>query len=344
MAKSIKLSSGSLFCGSPITIDVEPETVNVRATFHRVKLEISAALSNDSSFDTYVQSAKAKNNETAYFDVSSALRSVASKFEYEYQLGDRVYPYLTYTLKAYDEYMLDGILHERVGEREYGTRLYALMGEFTEIERYLANATKNVQKFSRKPPIGEICSEDELLLYPTPLASPALLGNVIESGQIVKPQSLDGLSGLHTFNGHSVYVIPPTSDRIQFQFVNRLGVVESISACTKESLSYERTTETDTVFVANKFHPSRRIYSRKGPNIQSYSLSSGSLNLDWADWWVNEFLGCEKGSWVKFDGIWLPCEVIPEETTTVYDKANGNLCSIDFKVRLTLSGGYRNRL
>lgn len=344
MAKSIVLSSGSILCGSPIIISVMPTTVNERSTFHRVKLEISVALSTDSSFETYTQSAKADNGEDVIFDVSSALRSVFSRYVYDYQVEDRTYPYLIYTLKAYDEYMLDGILNEKFGEMEYGARLYALIGQFTEIERYLSAATKGVQKFSRKPSVGEVCAADELLLYPTPLGELALMGTVISTGQVVKAYALSELSGKQIFEGHSVYVIPPSRNRIQFQFVNKLGVVESISAEMRESLSYETTSETDTVSVAGSFRPNRRILSRKGAKQQVYAMSSGVVNQDWADWWVNEFLDCEKGSWVKFDGIWIPCEVIPEDTISVYDKSTNGLCQINFNVRLALTGGFRNRL
>ncbi|MDD3037888.1 hypothetical protein [Bacteroides sp.] len=344
MAKSIVLSSGSLLCGSPIVFSVMPNTINERATFHRVKMEISAALSTDSSFDNYIQSAKAKNGVEVAFDVSSTLRSVASKYVYEYQTTDRVYPYLIYELKVYDEYMIDGILHEKEGVMSYGSTLYAYIGEFTDIERYLSSSSKSVQRFSRKPKLGEVCATDELLLYPTTLLEPALMDSVITTGQKVNVRSLSGLSGVNTFDGHTVYVVPSSSNRIQFQFVNKLGVVESISVEVRKSLSYETITETDTVSVPSAFCPGRRILSRKGTKQQTYAMSTGALNEDWADWWINEFLDCTKGAWVKMEGIWVPCEVIPEDTIIVSDETTGELCTINFTIRLALSGGFRNRL
>lgn len=344
MAKSIVLSSGSLLCGSPIVFNVMPSTISERATFHRVKMEISAALSTDHSLDKYLQSANAKNGVEITFDVSSILRSVASKYVYEYQTEDRTYPYLIYTIKAYDEYMIDGILYEREGEYDYGSRLYALMGEFTDIERYLSNNTKSVQRFSRKPNIGEVCATNELLLYPTALSEPAVMGSVITTGQVVIARSLSGLLGPNTFDGHTIYVIPPSDSRMQFQFVNKLGIVESISADMRKSLSYETTTETDTVSAPSGFNPNRRILSRKGANQQSYEMTSGVVNQDWADWWINEFLDCKRGAWVRLDDFWIPCEVIPAETTKIINEENNELCSVDFTARLALSGGFRNRL
>lgn len=341
MAKSIILSSGSLLCGSPIVLDITPNTVNSRATFHRLKLEVSVALSTDASFEVYKQSEKVQNNQPIHMDISSILRSAASKYVYEYQTADRTYPYLIYTLKAYDEYMIDGILYEKEGEMDYGARLYAFMGKFTEVERYLSNQTKEVRCFSRKPSSGEVCVSDELFLYPTPLVQPLSMGAILSAGPVVKARSLSGLSGMQTFDGHSVYVIPPSANRIQFQFVNKLGIVESISAETREALSYETTTETDVVSVPGSFRPNRRILSRKGNKQQIYAMSSGIVNLDWADWWINEFLDCSQ-AWIKLNGNWFPCEVQPEDSISVYDKANNSMCEILFQVKLSLSGGYRN--
>lgn len=73
-----------------------------------------------------------------------------------------------------------------------------------------------------------------------------------------------------------------------------------------------------------------------------YAMSSGAVDYDWADWWVNEFLDCTKGVWVKMDGIWIPCEVVPEDTIVFSDETTNDLCTINFNVRLALSGGFRN--
>lgn len=344
MAKAISIDSGSLLCGSPIIVAVKSETASSKATFHRVKLLVNVALSTDYKYEKYLISTPAGDDEIIFIDISTVLISVASKFTYECLTADRTYPYIIYTLTAYDEYMIDGILYEKVGERIYGDTLYALMGEFTDVERYLAKTSKTIQHFSRKPSIGEVCATDELLLYPLPLDNPAGVGTVISAGPTVKVNPLSTLSGLQTFYGHSVYVIPSSKARIQFQFVNKLGVVESISAENRESLSYETSIETDVVSAPGGFRPNRRILSRRGPKQQVYEFSSGPVDLDWADWWVNEFLDCKKGTWIKLDKNWLPCEVVSDDTIAVYDKTSSEICSVNFSVRLALSGGFRNRV
>ena len=151
MAQSISIDSGSVLIGSPIEVSVVAESVGSKATFHRVKLNVSAALSTDGQFEDFELSAPVTDGETAIFDISDALRTVAGKFTYSPITAETTYPYLAYTLKAWDEDKIDGILHEKVAERNYGSTMYAIMGAFTDAERYLSNGTKSVTSFSRKP-------------------------------------------------------------------------------------------------------------------------------------------------------------------------------------------------
>ncbi len=343
MAKSISITSGSILCGSPIMVSVTSELAGSKATFHRVKLIVKAALSTDSVWETYECSAPVSDEEVVGIDISSALRSVASKYVYEVQTENRVYPYLLYSMKAYDEYMIEGILYEKVGERDYGSTLYALMGQFTDIERYLAGTSKGISLFSRKPQQGEICATSETLVYPTPFAAPAVVGTVLASGPEAKCYPLSNKSGVQIFGGHSVYVVPDNGNRIQFQFVNKLGVVESISAETYESGRYEGNSEIDTVTAPGSFKPSRRLLSRRYSKQLVFSLSSGAVTLDWADWWINEFLDCSL-AWVKLDDHWIPCQPMVEDAVEMYDKSGNEMCKVLFEVKLSLAGGYRNRM
>ena len=51
MAQSISIDSGSVLIGSPIEVSVQAESVGNKATFHRVKLIVSAALSTDGQYE-----------------------------------------------------------------------------------------------------------------------------------------------------------------------------------------------------------------------------------------------------------------------------------------------------
>lgn len=342
MAKLISLVSGSLFCDNPIVVEVISENVMNNVVFHHVVLEVRAALSSDGVFVSYKSSIPAGNGEAVLFDISSILRSVGAKASYVPTQEDCVYPYMVYELKAYDEYLLDGILYEKQGERDGGGQFYSLIGGFTDIERLLAGDSKSAERFSRKPSVGEVCAESECLLIPQKFHDPISIGSVLESGPTVKAYSLAGLSGLKTFEGHSVYVVPNSPYRMSFQFVNGLGVVESVSAEVRKSKTYEITSKTDVFSGSSSFFPKRRLISRNGNPVLVLKMSSGAVNEDWADWWVNEFLASNRGVWIRLDDIWLPCVVMPEDSITVFDESKNELISINFTVKLSLTGSGKN--
>lgn len=346
MAKSIALVSGSLFCDNPVIVEIVSENAGENVTFHRVILEVRAALSTDNKFVDYRCSVIAENSETVSLDISSVLRSVSKRFVYEPILADKTFPYIVYELKAYDEYMRAGVLYSKQGERSGGGRFYSFIGGFSDVERLLAGNTKDIERFSKKPTFGEVCSASELLVLPAHVSTPLRIGDTISSGPTVNVHSLSGLNGLHSFSGHFVYVLPESSAsrRVSFQFVNSLGVLESISAEMRKKVSYEMTTERYTVTVPSGFKPNGRLTSHKGKPEQVLGLNSGVLNKEWADWWVNEFLACTRGSWIHWEGVWLPCEVIPEENVSLYDESKNELINVSFTVRFSLYGGFRNRL
>lgn len=311
------------------------------ATFHRVKLIVKAALSTDGTEKEYPLSAVAGNGETVEFDISTVLRSAASKYEYEYATSARTYPYLAYTLKAYDEYMLNGILQE-TGEMIYngGTKSYALMGAFTARERYLSGTKRDVTAFTRKPLTGEICAPGELLVYPSANITPLKITDTLTSGPLVNVATLTS-SGAQTYGGRTIYVDPNAKNRMLFQFVNGYGVVETILAETLEEVGSSGTTEVDEVTAPSSFGKPHSSAARRDERKAVYKCSSGYVNKEWAEWWATEFLGGDKWRkggrckcWVYMGGNWLPCTVVPDYDITLYDRSKPGLIHVDFEVRV----------
>ena len=341
MATKIKITSGSLLIGSPIMVSVTASSVGA-STFHRVKLIVKAALSTDGTEKEYPLSAVAGNGEVVEFDISTVLRSAASKYKYEHATSARSYPYLAYTLKAYDEYMLNGILQE-TGEMIYngGTKSYALMGAFTARERHLTSgATRDVTAFTRKPLTGEICAPGELLVYPNANITPLRITDTLTSGPLVNVATLEG-SGAKTYGGRTIYVDPNAKNRMLFQFVNGYGVVETISAEMLEEVGSRGATEVDEVTAPSSFGNPNGSVSRRDERKAVYKCSSGYVNKDWAEWWATEFLGGDKWRkggrckcWVLLGGNWLPCTVVPDDDITLYDRSKPGLIHVDFEVRV----------
>lgn len=341
MATSITISSGSLLIGSPIVVSVGASNVGA-ATFHRVKLIVRAALSSDGEEKEYPLSTNASNGETVQFDISTALRSVASGYEYDLVAAAKEYPYLTYTIEAYDEYMLNGVLYE-TGKFIYnnGAKSYALMGAFTARERILStNGTKDITAFTRKPATDEVCAPGELFVYPEAVATPLAINSTLTAGPKVTVVTLTG-SGAKTYGGRTIYVDPNARDRMLFQFVNGLGVVETISAEMLEEVDSSGTTEVDVVTAPASFNTPRTEVARRDERKAIYKCSSGFVSKEWAEWWATEFLGGDpfrKGGrckcWLLQGGNWFPCTVVPDDDITLYDRTSPGLIHVDFEVRV----------
>lgn len=352
MAQSISIDSGSVLIGSPIEVSVVAESVGSKATFHRVKLIVSAALSTDGQYEDFPLSQPVTDGETAIFDISDALRTVAGKFTYSPITAEYTYPYLAYTLKAWDEYMIDGILHEKVAERNYGSTMYALMGAFTDAERYLSNGTKSVTSFSRKPLKGEVCSQNENVVYSSVPSSEISIHSAISSGPKLNIMSLSDKSGMVSVGERQVYVDTNATNRVQFQFVNGLGVVESISAESLESLETSGTSEITAITASASFKNVNRMSANKSGRRPKYKLSTGAITQEWAEWWHNEFFDqsdnfrrtLAQSCWIKLDEHWWPCEAILEDDTTIYDRTLNGMVRIDFTVHLAIDGLMRPRI
>lgn len=351
MAQSISIDSGSVLIGSPIEVSVVAESVGSKATFHRVKLIVSAALSSDGQYEDFELSAPVTDGETAIFDISDALRTVAGKFAFYPISAEITYPYLAYTMKAWDEYMIDGILHEKVAERSYGSTMYALMGAFTDAERYLSSGTKQVTAFTRKPSKGEVCSQNESVVYPSAPSSPIYISSSISNGPTVKVLSLSGKSGVVSVGGREIYVDPIAKNRFEFQFVNGLGVIESISAESLESVETSGTSELGVITAPASFTGVNRLSVQKSGRRPKYKLSTGYITKEWAEWWHNEFFCTDKfrntlaeSCWINIGGPWFPCVPVLEDDFTLYNRTDNGMVKIDFTVHLAIDGLMKPRI
>lgn len=351
MAQSISIDSGSVLIGSPIEVSVQAESVGSKATFHRVKLIVSAALSTDAVYEDFELSSPVTDGETVTFDISDTLRTVAGNFTFSPISAEMTYPYLAYTLKAWDEYMIDGILSEKVAERVYGSTMYALMGAFTDAERYLSSGTKQVTAFTRKPSKGEVCSQNESVIYPTAPSSPISISSSISNGPTVKVLSLSGKSGIVTVGGREVYVDPNAKNRFEFQFVNGLGVIESISAEALESVETSGTSELGAITAPTSFAGVNRLSVQKSGRRPKYRLSTGAITKEWAEWWHNEFFCSDKfrntlaeNCWMKINGAWFPCVPVLDDDLEFYKRTDNGMLKMDFTVHLAIDGLVNLRL
>ena len=134
MAQSITFNSGSPLIGSPIVYNVVPSTHQSTYTFHRTILTVYAGLETDTDYTAFEFSSPVIGNAAIPFDISSALRAVADKYQYSPTPPTR-YPYIKFRLVARDEWMSQGIVYDNQGYAYYPTQsgyLYAFFGGFTD--------------------------------------------------------------------------------------------------------------------------------------------------------------------------------------------------------------------
>ena len=118
MATIVSSSTTQHFANNPIVVEVIPGNVNEKATFHQIKLSVVVSFDNKGKMFTF--SAPASSTENASFDISSAIRSLTSQYQHETISGltTRYYPYASYILAAWDEYLLDGTVRKSVPSLE----------------------------------------------------------------------------------------------------------------------------------------------------------------------------------------------------------------------------------
>lgn len=246
MATQLRYLSGSDRIGSPLVIRVR--SANITGTspvaFHNLKCDVSVALQtpagdpipSDLAVTTITLSRPVGMGEEVDIDISSALRSVADR--YQYSPAILTAPYVTAmpapvsgasapdykpAISVYDEYMQDGILHTTRDSavtlatlplNDAGTtRMYP--GSYTDLERLLAPRDQNgeawlglntsnprpLSAFTRKPSTPD---DPELV----PLGCTHIYPSSIGSSTAVTP-AVPGLQ--YAVNGTLTATVPEAS-------------------------------------------------------------------------------------------------------------------------------------
>lgn len=334
MAQAIVFDSGSPFVGNPIVYKVTANTVS-GASFHRVVLRVKAALQgagdqDDTGWTPFTFSSPVESGGSVLFDISSALRAVGEKYQYDAVFPSK-YPYIGFSLKAWDEYMIDGVIYENVGiATNDGGR--TLMGGYSEIIRSLLPAETSISSFSGKPTSSpEIVMVGDEIVYANTITTPYTINNITRGATplMYKPTSV----GMKELAGNKFYVIPrKNKERYAVRFINGYGCMETYFLNAPVSKKYSAKTVSYAKTSSAIFNKPSRSFSIKDSNDEEWSFSSGPLDENWQAWFFHEFL-MAKWSWIQVNGDWLPCNLIPDETTVVSDKTKNSLLEIPFYVQ-----------
>ena len=337
MAQGLLIQGASPLVGSPITYRVQAAVISGACAFHRVKLTVTCFLEGvDLASQALTLASPAESGEILYFDISSALRAVADKYEYTVT-PPASYPRIGYTLSACDEYMQNGEVHDNVGVVTLSTTQYCILGAFSDLDRIKSPGSKLAQHFSRKPSTQpEVVMVGESMVCPLSFASPVSSGNVTvgPTSQVVNITT----AGLQTVNGRQVYAVAAGQpDRYQFRFVNGLGCLESVSVRSMRETEMNVTQEQYIRSIQESFGQFSRGLVTKKNDYETWKLTSGPLDEAWMSWFMHEFL-MAKFAWINIDNYWIPCHIIPEDTVAGISRVNASLLEVQFSVRLDING------
>lgn len=368
MAKKIEFLSGSPLIGNPLVLSVTPSTHKSNYNFHRTQLKVYAQLivpggdsdeqEQEFKFSTAVDATTAK----VQFDVSSALRAVADRYQY-YASPPQQYPYVKFRAAAADDWMIDGRLYENQGrckwpaedvtieQETYTFYAYAFMGRFSDMERLQAAGedTQQLNVMTCKPTEGtEVVHQNCTIVYPVAFqrglefdhmsddAEPVFVSGAPSNGPRSDQFTPQG-TGAMVVGGRNVYVIPCPDNAVELRFISSKGCMESLHlrCLPKRVVNIQK--EEYVISRQETFKKFSRATTRKHADYETWTLSSGPLSEAWASFYIHEVLKAQT-MWMRRGTQWLLCHVLPEETTQLRDQQKPEMMEVQLTVRFDIDG------
>lgn len=349
MARTIKLTSGSIFNGNPITFRIQPNVIKGTPSFHRVIVEVICGMSGGKDFETNKLSDpvdEEKDDAEVNIDISSALRTFRDS--YIYTARPTSYPLVKFYLRVYDEYMLDGEVHHvgeiiypaKTNEQDEQPTYCTIFGGYSDLERLLSNGFKETTVLSRKPQSSpQLAFLGENVVYATPYATAQTL---LTSANLTQPASkVETITkeGMQTIGKQSIYALPKEEANVRqvFRFINSFGVLESVNVPRVYSKNVSVTSQSYTVARQETFNTFSRTSIKKENDKESWLYQTDPLNKDWQQWYLHEFL-MSKHIWMDINGHFIPCTITPEEDNTFFNRTENKPLTVSFTAKLDING------
>ncbi len=356
------------FSGDPII--VKAKTTLTGKTFLRIKLKVNAQAYRSGESNSYSEGYiyEVSSDGVAVFNIgetiSTALKRCMTCEVSGTTVTQKSYA-VSYTL-TYTEAFLEDMVE--IEEGEVTSQTYnAIPGKLTEFERMTAGNSDTSSLIgsgrilSRKPSgdriikgidwyIPAVKTSGDTISYTVVQGDTRNSGSQYTGGSLVPASIKIDTSSLLTGEvivstsedtGKKHYVVQPFVGMRHFLFLNKFGLVESVTAVARESLSYSIDSELYSVPVDVNFRQNTQVMNYAQEPFASLAMSSGFVTREWAEWWINEFLVTRK-AWMMVDGIFLPVAIVPEETNEIYDRSKPSLIAVNFTVRFSFTGGTFN--
>lgn len=369
MAIQVIQQPGSIsFAGDPII--AKALTTLIGKTFLKITLECKVELVNGDTVLPYSEKYTYTIGEdrTATFNVGKTVQTAFDKYTEQDvdKLAINQQLYAARFQLTYKEIYLNGVSEEE-GSAVVSEWYHSVMGRLTAYERMtMPNADTTAvigegRMLTRKPD-GEIIPQGIDLYVPALSTQSGVIdyytiqdsvkkSNSHSTGGANVPASLKvNTSGLllgalnittAIETGKSKHVVVPSPFMRHFLFLNGFGLIESITATMREKMKYTIDSEKFIIPGDVNFKGYTRVVSyTKSPQVE-LEMSSGYVNREWADWWMNEFLPSGRG-WMLQDGRYIPIAIIPEDNYKLFDKSKPGMIAIQFKVQYSFTGGTSN--
>ena len=335
----------SRFIGSPISVPVKASSPTGNVTFHRVRLKVTVGdgggviTTGDANFEFSIP---CSNGETVWFDISSAFRAFVDAFIPS--PATFTYPHLSANIEAVEDYMIDGVSYE--GQSSSGIKAVSgkYLGALTDRERGagISNEWSEPARYSRKPTTSpEIC-----FYHPNAqgqsdgTAKHLLAGATIDDVTPVAPSVTAVTVPVGAPSGQSapnIYGIPYPTDGHEIRFVNSLGVHENVFVAGLPTKEVNITSDKYAIARQETLTKFSRGFAVKQNDYETWTFSSGPLDKAWASWYIHEFL-VASCVWIDIDGMWIPCHVMPEETTILEDRKQAQPYEVQFRLEMDING------
>ena len=339
------------FSGSPVVIDINGLEWSGTSPFNIVKINIvdhSGSVVGDFHADTGGQS-------SISFNIESALKSIWADYDFAREISAATAAltatsvdgqtatrgYRDYSLQLSTEYLdsTDKTFTTTASQTFTGGR--CMIGALTEWERYNIGSKEAADASHWQ---GSNLRNGDASTKPT--SSPERVGKSSITSWV--DVSSDGTTSVFfpaaapvaadVATQHAPLVVRDTQDYHDFLFVNRRGAVETASALMKESLNISAEVKTYNRVERPSFQPTRSMMGIATGGRRSWEMSSGYVERDWAEWWVQEFLQSPR-HWMLMGGQWVPVTVEPaKKSIEIYDRSKQQMAHIDFTVTMALLG------
>lgn len=362
-----------VLAGNPVLLTVCSQLVDKK--FLKAHASLSMQLYQDgkrvSSSVTEFSIPTLGNNERVVFNLSSPLLAMLQQRQVEPLRGKdkrQAGGCVVFEYECWDSYVTeDHVTIESV--RVKGNKTLAVAGSYSDVQRALG-----VEDTSLALTDGTVMTNrPDGLLHPCgcPFVLPVLrvstdasaepaerFVSVIDSGGrevakasiagkanevehiLLSDKWVDLPAGNYSVGGIAVTLVPPDAKAVYFEFVNRLGALESFVCYTWSKEKYKFGFDRNLRHHPYTFQPSLRWVKHNTSREYVISMSTGPLNRTQAHWVVQDFFTSEQCWMFDADIERMIPVVIESESGSIYDFTKPQVIDLDFDVVRSWDGAY----